>query len=176
MTSGGCSIVWFRRDLRVEDNPALAAGVRAGAVIAVFIWAPEEEGTYYPGRVSRWWLKHSLALLDSSLRKLGTSLITKRSVDSVSSLLEIVKSTGATQLFFNHLYGQFFFFLYLFLYLLFKLSYLFCLYAVVTCYDSHSYCSSTFCILIDPSFCFCFIIGYLIVVIMNLKLSFFFLL
>ncbi|WP_411161643.1 deoxyribodipyrimidine photo-lyase, partial [Enterococcus faecalis] len=26
---GGCSIVWFRRDLRVEDNPALAAAVRA---------------------------------------------------------------------------------------------------------------------------------------------------
>ncbi|GAA0173272.1 DNA photolyase [Lithospermum erythrorhizon] len=98
------SIVWFRRDLRVEDNPALAAGVRAGAVIAVFIWAPEEEGHYYPGRVSRWWLKQSLAHLDSSLRNLGTCLITKRSSDSVSSLLEVVKSTGATQLLFNHLY------------------------------------------------------------------------
>nr|XP_027187642.1 cryptochrome-1 isoform X3 [Cicer arietinum] len=70
MTSGGCSIVWFRRDLRVEDNPALAAGVRAGAVVAVFIWAPEEEGQYYPGRVSRWWLKNSLSQLDSSLRSL----------------------------------------------------------------------------------------------------------
>ncbi|KAH7849049.1 hypothetical protein Vadar_012238 [Vaccinium darrowii] len=104
MSSGGCSIVWFRRDLRVEDNPALAAGVRSGAVVAVFIWAPEEEGHYYPGRVSRWWLKHSLALLDSSLRSLGTSLITKRSTDTVSSLLDVVKSTGATQLFFNHLY------------------------------------------------------------------------
>ncbi|XP_021743539.1 cryptochrome-1-like isoform X2 [Chenopodium quinoa] len=100
----GCSIVWFRRDLRVEDNPALAAGVRAGAVICVFIWAPEEEGHYYPGRVSRWWLKHSLAQLDSSLRSLGTCLITKKSTDSVSSLLEILKSTGASQLFFNHLY------------------------------------------------------------------------
>ncbi|PPD80397.1 hypothetical protein GOBAR_DD22671 [Gossypium barbadense] len=98
------SIVWFRRDLRVEDNPALLAGVRAGPVFAVFIWAPEEEGHYQPGRVSRWWLKHSLALLDSSLRSLGTCLITKRSTDSVSSLLQIVKSTGATQLFFNHLY------------------------------------------------------------------------
>ncbi|KAL7245663.1 hypothetical protein ACSBR2_000902 [Camellia fascicularis] len=100
----GCNIVWFRRDLRVEDNPALAAGVRAGAVVAVFIWAPEEERHYYPGRVSRWWLKHSLALFDSSLRNLGTSLITKRSTDTVSTLLEVVKSTGATQLFFNHLY------------------------------------------------------------------------
>ncbi|MCD7455476.1 Cryptochrome-1 [Datura stramonium] len=104
MSGGGCSIVWFRRDLRVEDNPALAAGVRAGAVNAVFIWAPEEEGHYYPGRVSRWWLKQSLAHLDSSLKSLGTSLITKRSTDSISSLLEVVKSTGATQLFFNHLY------------------------------------------------------------------------
>ncbi|KVH98553.1 Cryptochrome C-terminal [Cynara cardunculus var. scolymus] len=102
--AGGCSIVWFRRDLRVEDNPALAAGVRAGQVIAVYIWAPEEEGHYYPGRVSRWWLKQSLALLDSSLKNLGTSLVTKRSTDSVSSLLEVIKSTGATQLFFNHLY------------------------------------------------------------------------
>ncbi|XP_068637470.1 cryptochrome-1-like isoform X2 [Aristolochia californica] len=102
--SGGCSIVWFRRDLRVEDNPALAAGVRAGAVVAVFIWAPEEEGHYYPGRVSRWWLKQSLQHLDSSLRSLGTALVTKRSTDSLSPLVDIVKSTGATQLFFNHLY------------------------------------------------------------------------
>ncbi|KAI3783260.1 hypothetical protein L1987_42337 [Smallanthus sonchifolius] len=106
MTSG-CSIVWFRRDLRVEDNPALAAGVRSGKVLAVFIWAPEEEGHYYPGRVSRWWLKQSLSLLNSSLQNLGTTLITKRSTDSVSSLLDVIKSTGATQLFFNHLYDPF---------------------------------------------------------------------
>lgn len=105
--SGGCSIVWFRRDLRLEDNPALAAGVRSGVVVPVFIWAPEEEGHYYPGRVSRWWLKNSLQHLDSSLRSLGTALVTKRSSDSVSSLIEIVQSTGASQLFFNHLYGQF---------------------------------------------------------------------
>ncbi|GKV09348.1 hypothetical protein SLEP1_g20862 [Rubroshorea leprosula] len=38
------------------------------------------------------------------VQSLGTCLITKRSTDSVSSLLEVVKSTGATQLFFNHLY------------------------------------------------------------------------
>nr|GLL39617.1 cryptochrome-1-like [Ipomoea trifida] len=104
MSGGGCSIVWFRRDLRVEDNPALAAGVRAGAVVALYIWAPEEEGHYYPGRVSRWWLKQSLGHLDSFLRSLGTSLVTKRSTDTISSLLEVIKSTGATHLFFNHLY------------------------------------------------------------------------
>lgn len=88
----------------MEDNPALAAGVRAGAVVALFLWAPEEEGHYHPGRVSRWWLKHSLSHLDISLRSLGTPLLTKRSTDTVSSLLEVVKLTGAAQLFFNHLY------------------------------------------------------------------------
>lgn len=92
----------------MEDNPALAAAVRAGAVVPLFIWAPEEEGHYYPGRVSRWWLKQSLAHLDMSLRSLGTSLVTKRSTDSVASLLEVIRSTGSTHLYFNHLYGQFF--------------------------------------------------------------------
>ncbi|KAL9674193.1 hypothetical protein QQ045_030463 [Rhodiola kirilowii] len=102
---GGCrTLVWLRRDLRLEDNPALAAAVRAGSVAVLFIWAPEEEGYYQPGRVSRWWLKQSLAHLQSSLKSLGADLITKRSTDSVSSLIDVVQSTGATQLFFNHLY------------------------------------------------------------------------
>ncbi|CAL9761918.1 unnamed protein product [Musa acuminata subsp. burmannicoides] len=103
-SSNQTSVVWFRRDLRVEDNPALAAGVRAGAVVALYIWAPEEEGPFYPGRVSRWWLSQSLHHLDSSLRSLGTPLITKRSLDTASTLLEVVRSTAATSLFFNHLY------------------------------------------------------------------------
>ncbi|XP_020695999.1 cryptochrome-1 isoform X1 [Dendrobium catenatum] len=103
-SNNNISIVWFRRDLRVEDNPALAAGVRAGYVVSVFIWAPEEEGHYFPGRVSRWWLSQSLKHLDSSLRSLGSNLITKRSFDTASTLVDVVNSTGATNLFFNHLY------------------------------------------------------------------------
>ncbi|RRT54414.1 hypothetical protein B296_00031369 [Ensete ventricosum] len=103
-SSNQTSVVWFRRDLRVEDNPALAAGVRAGAVVALYIWAPEEEGPFYPGRVSRWWLSQSLHHLDSSLRSLGTPLVTKRSLDTASTLLEVVRSAAATSLFFNHLY------------------------------------------------------------------------
>lgn len=91
----------------MEDNPALAAGVRAGYVVPVFIWAPQEEGHYYPGRVSRWWLSQSLRHLDSSLKSLGASLITKRSFDTASTLVDVVNSTGATNLFFNHLYDPF---------------------------------------------------------------------
>jgi hypothetical protein len=38
------SIVWFRRDLRLYDNPALVAALNsARTVIPLYIWAPEEE-------------------------------------------------------------------------------------------------------------------------------------
>jgi hypothetical protein len=102
------TVVWFRRDLRVEDNPALAAAARtAGEVVPAYVWAPEEDGQYYPGRVSRWWLSQSLKHLDASLRRLGANrLITRRSADAVVALLDVVRSTGATRLFFNHLYGS----------------------------------------------------------------------
>lgn len=88
----------------MEDNPALSFGVRSGLIYCVFIWAPEEEGHYYPGRVSRWWLSQSLNHLGSSLNSLGTKLITKRSFDTCATLVEIIQSTGARNLFFNHLY------------------------------------------------------------------------
>ncbi|MCO5555252.1 hypothetical protein L7F22_008796 [Adiantum nelumboides] len=99
-----CTIVWFRRDLRVEDNPALVAAVRAGSVVPLFIWTPEEEGQFLPGRVSRWWLKQSLIQLHQSLTSLGSPLIMRRSRSAISVLLQIIKQTGATQVFFNHLY------------------------------------------------------------------------
>jgi deoxyribodipyrimidine photolyase len=37
------SIVWLRQDLRLADNPALSAAVNRGAVVPVFIYAPEED-------------------------------------------------------------------------------------------------------------------------------------
>ena len=103
------SVVWFRRDLRVEDNPALAAAARAGGeVVPAYVWSPEEEGPYYPGRVSRWWISQSLKHLNASLRRLGAGkLVTRRSADAVVALLQLVRDTGATHVYFNHLYGLF---------------------------------------------------------------------
>ncbi|KAJ7548187.1 hypothetical protein O6H91_07G001600 [Diphasiastrum complanatum] len=99
------SIVWFRRDLRVEDNSALLSASRAeGAVVPVFLWCPEEEARFYPGRGSRWWLKQSLVELDLALKSLGGQLIFRIAVDSLCELLDIAKATGATRVFFNHLY------------------------------------------------------------------------
>jgi deoxyribodipyrimidine photo-lyase len=44
---GRPTLLWFRNDLRLTDNPALAwAAERGGAVIAVFIWSPEDEAPW----------------------------------------------------------------------------------------------------------------------------------
>lgn len=99
-----CTIVWLRRDLRLEDNPALCAAGRAGLVVPVFIWSPQEEGQFHPGRVSRWWLKQSLMQLNMSLRSLGVPLVMRKVSDTLSTLLELVETTGASQVFYNHLY------------------------------------------------------------------------
>ena len=48
------AILWFRRDLRLDDNPALCAAVnRKQAVLPLFIWNPEEGGEWRPGAAAR---------------------------------------------------------------------------------------------------------------------------
>ena len=48
------SLVWFRRDLRLADHPALTAALEEGArVIALYVHAPEEEEPWQPGGASR---------------------------------------------------------------------------------------------------------------------------
>ncbi|KAK7393683.1 hypothetical protein VNO78_22246 [Psophocarpus tetragonolobus] len=98
------TIVWFRRDLRIEDNPALAAAANDGSIFPVYIWCPKEEGQFYPGRVSRWWLKQSLAQLDKSLKSLGAELVLIRTDSTLEALLECVTAIQATKVMFNHLY------------------------------------------------------------------------
>lgn len=123
------SIVWLRRDLRMDDNPALNAALKTGgnvvsgafrarapwrtcsacgwasqkcdessllpsAQVCVFIWAPEDEGVFYPGRCSRWWLHQSLKSLSASFRKLGSRLILRRA-QQVSPTREVFASTSA---------------------------------------------------------------------------------
>ncbi|MDE2509826.1 MAG: deoxyribodipyrimidine photo-lyase, partial [Elusimicrobia bacterium] len=94
------TIVWFRLDLRLEDNPALAEAVARGLAIPVFIWAPEEEGTAAPGAASRWWLNRSLAALDESLRRRGSRLILRRG-PAGSALRELARETGSKAVFWS---------------------------------------------------------------------------
>ncbi|MGE3313388.1 MAG: deoxyribodipyrimidine photo-lyase [Limisphaerales bacterium] len=98
------TLVWFRRDLRLEDQPALEAAVASGGpVIPVFIWAPEEESPWEPGAASRWWLHHSLVALDARLRELGSHLVIRRG-PSLDALIRLVRETGAAKVVWGRCY------------------------------------------------------------------------
>jgi deoxyribodipyrimidine photo-lyase len=98
------AIVWFRSDLRLADNPALAAAITTGlAVVPVFIWAPEEEAPWPPGSASQWWLHQSLTRLQNDLKRLSSTLIIRRG-PTADTLLSIVGESNAHSVFWNRRY------------------------------------------------------------------------
>ena len=98
------SIHWFRLDLRLADNPALrAAARRGGAVVPIFVWAPDEEGDWPSGAASKWWLHQSLGRLDAGLREAGSRLVIRRG-PTLAALRALTRETGATAVFWNRRY------------------------------------------------------------------------
>lgn len=98
------TIVWFRRDLRLQDNPALSAALERGApVLPVYIFAPQEEGPWAPGGASRWWLHHALASLAAALEARGLPLLL-RTGKSLEQLRELMQTTGSKTVFWNRRY------------------------------------------------------------------------
>lgn len=98
------SIVWFRQDLRVDDHPALmAAAARNEPVIPVFIWSPEEEGSWPLGAVSRWWLHRSLTDLKARLSKLGSRLIIREG-PALPQLRSLIDETDAAAVYWSRRY------------------------------------------------------------------------
>jgi deoxyribodipyrimidine photo-lyase len=86
-----CSLVWFRQDLRLADNPALTAAAEQGRpVVALYVLDDTTPGPWKVGAAGRWWLHHSLAALEACLRKYNIPLILKR-----GSAGEIVPAVAA---------------------------------------------------------------------------------
>jgi len=97
-------IVWFRRDLRLADNPALSAAVASGApVICLYILDDEDAGSSATGGASRWWLHHSLAALQDGLKAKGQTLLLKKG-PAEDILLALTDEFGATAVHWNRLY------------------------------------------------------------------------
>jgi deoxyribodipyrimidine photo-lyase len=94
------TIVWFRQDLRLADNPALQAAMQRGPVVPVFIWDEGGEGRWAPGSASRWWLHHSLQALDEALRRRGSRLVLRRG-DAAACLKRLVAEMGADAVYWN---------------------------------------------------------------------------
>jgi deoxyribodipyrimidine photo-lyase len=98
------SLVWFRRDLRLADNPALAAAVaRGGPVVAFYALDDQEAGRWAPGGASRWWLHGSLGALAADLAARGGGLILRRG-PAEAVIAALLDETGAESVFWNRRY------------------------------------------------------------------------
>lgn len=98
------ALIWFRNDLRLADNPALQAALRADLVpIPVYIHAPEEEGDWAPGAASDVWRQHSLRALAADLQARGSRLQVLRG-PTLETLQAMQAHTGAQAVFWNRRY------------------------------------------------------------------------
>jgi deoxyribodipyrimidine photo-lyase len=99
------TLVWFRDDLRLADNPALRAAIDRGEpVVGVYVLDEESPGVRPIGGAARWWLHHSLASLGERLRERGGTLVLRRGA-AASVLPELVSDAGAGAVFWNRRYG-----------------------------------------------------------------------
>ncbi len=98
------AIIWFRNDLRLDDNPALIAAARSGApVLALFVLDDESAGAWRMGAASRWWLHHSLASLARDLARLDVTLTLRRG-RAEFVLDSLIAETDAGAVYWNRLY------------------------------------------------------------------------
>jgi deoxyribodipyrimidine photo-lyase len=94
-------LLWFRRDLRLADNPALLAAVETGApVVPVYVWSPDDDGRWAPGSASRAYLARSVSALESELRARGSRLVVRQG-RSEHTLPRLASEVGATVVFAN---------------------------------------------------------------------------
>ncbi|MET4637484.1 deoxyribodipyrimidine photo-lyase [Mycetocola sp. 2940] len=99
------SVVWFRDDLRLDDNPALLAAIRRGGpVVAVYVLDEESAGIRPFGGAAKWWLHESLTSLAGGLQGVGAQLML-RSGAAEQVLPVLVAETGAEAVFWNRRYG-----------------------------------------------------------------------
>jgi deoxyribodipyrimidine photo-lyase len=91
------ALVLFNRDLRVHDNPALAAATLAERTLPLFVFDDALLGSRFaaPNRVA--FMREALQDLDESLRGAGGRLFLRRG-DPVAEVIAVARECGATEL------------------------------------------------------------------------------
>jgi deoxyribodipyrimidine photo-lyase len=96
------ALVWFRQDLRLADNPALAA-LEGRPALLVYVLDDEAAGAWAHGGAQRWWLHHSLASLAADLGARGASLHLARG-PAARIIPELAAAIGAGEVIAGRLY------------------------------------------------------------------------
>jgi deoxyribodipyrimidine photo-lyase len=97
-------IVWFRDDLRLADNPALAEPARSNRPVVCLYVLDQTPGLRPLGGAARWWLAGSLRALGKALAEHGTNLVLRRG-PAAEVIAGLVRETGATVVSWNRRYG-----------------------------------------------------------------------
>lgn len=98
---GNASIVWFRSDLRIKDNPALTAAIQRGhKIICLYILENDGRGR---GGASKWWLHASLKSLQKSVSAIGGELLLRHGKPH-EIIHSIIEETAADAVFWNRRY------------------------------------------------------------------------
>ena len=103
-TKKGPTLVWFRQDLRLSDNPALVSAVERGEpIVPLYLLDDDTPGNWTMGGASRWWLHKSLESLAADLASKGTPLLLRRgrAEDAIPALAEEI---GAAAVVWNRCY------------------------------------------------------------------------
>ena len=96
------SLLWFRDDLRLADNPALISALAHGPTLCLYIL--DEGGDRRPlGGAASWWLSHSLAALSADIETRGGELILMRG-DPATLVPAIVEAAGIDHVAWNRRY------------------------------------------------------------------------
>ncbi|GGE93084.1 cryptochrome/photolyase family protein [Mycetocola zhadangensis] len=99
------ALVWFREDLRLDDNPALTAASESGRpIVAIYLLDDVSPGVRPLGGAARWWLHQSLTALSRSLGDLGVQLVLRRGAAG-DEIPRLVQELGAEAVFWNRRYG-----------------------------------------------------------------------
>ncbi|MDC0394608.1 DNA photolyase family protein [Alphaproteobacteria bacterium] len=94
------TIMWFRQDLRLTDNPALLDAVNCGTIIPIYILDDSNAGPFKIGAASRVWLHNSLSKLNTALN--GNLKFFEGSASEI--LLKIIADTKAEKLVWTRCY------------------------------------------------------------------------
>ncbi|XP_045159044.2 deoxyribodipyrimidine photo-lyase-like [Mercenaria mercenaria] len=102
-------IYWFRRDLRLYDNPALEFAALSGApVLPIFLWSDAEEGptkAFANGGATKYWLHMALPTLNRDMiDRYNNPIIFRKSTDYLTDIVDIIKQSGAKTLVMNDVY------------------------------------------------------------------------
>jgi deoxyribodipyrimidine photo-lyase len=96
-------VVWLRDDLRLDDQPAIAAAVER-SVLIIYVHDEESAGLRPLGGAGKWWLAHSLASLSQALAAIGGRLDILRG-PAEANVLRLAEACEAQQVVWTRRYG-----------------------------------------------------------------------